>query len=258
MKMKLALLTSAMALAFASNAVAADMRYPAPRRAAPAYSPPPAPYFSWTGFYIGAQGGYAWGESEETYLGGVNPALLRSTHTYDIDGGVAGGVIGYNWALGGFILGIEGEGNWANIKGNSAVVTAGFGDTLETKISSYSTVKGRLGMAFDRTMLYVTGGGAWATVHSRYNPGLTGGCFAGVVCHDKDTHSGWVVGAGGEWAFTPNVSFKIEYNYVSLDTSTVQYTPVTLDRSEWNNDFSVIKAGINFRFGGGGPVYANN
>src|SRR5918994_5228563 len=153
MKMKLALLTSAMALAFASNAVAADMRYPAPRRAAPVYSPPPPPFFSWTGFYIGAQGGYAWGESDASYLDAPNTARVRGTQSYDIDGGVAGGVIGYNWALGGFILGIEGEGNWANIKGNSAVVTAGFGDTLETKISSYSTVKGRLGVAFDRTML---------------------------------------------------------------------------------------------------------
>src|SRR5215207_9672797 len=103
MKMKLALLTSAMALAFASNAVAADMRYPAPRRATPVYSPPPAPYFSWTGFYIGAQGGYAWGESEETYIGAQNNAFFRGTQSYDINGGLAGGVIGYNWAMGGFI-----------------------------------------------------------------------------------------------------------------------------------------------------------
>src|SRR5687768_6937204 len=130
MNTKLALLTSALALTFASNALAADMRYPAPRRAAPVYSPPPAPYFSWTGFYIGAQGGYAWGESEETYHGHLNPALSSRRHTYDIDGGVAGGVIGYNWAMGGFILGIEGEGNWANIKGTSTEVTVGRGDTL--------------------------------------------------------------------------------------------------------------------------------
>ena len=232
------------------------MRVPA---RGPAYSPPPPPaHFSWTGFYIGAQGGYGWGESDETFLRDPNRANFLGTQTYDIDGALAGGVIGFNWALAGFIIGIEGEGNWANIKGTSAHINLGAGDTYDTKISGYSTVKGRIGMGFDRTLLYVTGGGAWASVHSRYNPGNTGGCI-GTVCDNKDTHSGWVVGAGGEWAFTPNVSFKIEYNYVALDTSTVQYTANTLNRSEWDNDFSVIKAGINFRFGGGGgPVYANN
>jgi len=105
-------------------------------------------------------------------------------------------------------------------------------------------------------MLYVTGGGAWANVKSRYNPAATGNCI-GAVCDSSDTVSGWVVGAGAEWAFMPNVSFKLEYNYVSLDSSSVQYTAATLNRSEWDNDFSVIKAGINFRFGGAGPLYAN-
>jgi outer membrane immunogenic protein len=258
MKMKFALVTSAMALAFASNAIAADMRYPAPRRSAPAYSPPPpAAYFSWTGFYIGAQGGYGWGESEEVYF--PNKAKFIGTQTYDIDGALAGGVLGFNWALAGFIIGIEGEGNWANIKGNSAEINLGSGDTYHTKISSYSTVKGRIGMGFDRTLLYVTGGGAWASVQSRYNPAFNVRNCAGTVCETTDVHSGWVVGAGGEWAFTPNVSFKIEYNYVALDTSTAHFSAAGLNRSEWDNDFSVIKAGINFRFGGGGgPVYANN
>ena len=248
----------AISVLVSSSALAADMRYPAPRGPAPVYAappPPPPPAFSWTGFYIGAQGGYGWGETDESFLRDPNRANFLGSQSYDINGGLAGGVIGYNWAMAGFIIGIEGEGNWANIKGSSGVISTGVNDFYDTEIRGLTTVKGRLGMGFDRTMLYVTGGGAWASVRSRYNPANSGNCF-NTVCESRDTHSGWVVGAGGEWAFTPNVSFKIEYNYVSLDTSDLRYTSANLNRSEFDNDFSVIKAGVNFRFGGAGPLYA--
>jgi len=101
---KLLLSVAVLALA-TSSALAADMRYPAPRGPAPAYAPPPPPAFSWSGFYIGAQGGYAWGRSDESFVARTNSAAFQGTQSYDIDGGVAGGVIGYNWAMGGSFSG---------------------------------------------------------------------------------------------------------------------------------------------------------
>lgn len=170
-------------------AVAADMR-------APVYKAPPAPLPPvniWSGFYIGAMGGYA--SQESTTVNGVDLSL---------DGGFAGGTIGYNWQTGQFVFGLEADAAWTDIKESAAAL----GVAVDARVRTWGTVRGRIGMAFDTVLLYATGGYAWAD--NRINiavPALA------IAASDSNFHHGWTVGAGLEWMFAPKWSFKAEYLY---------------------------------------------
>jgi outer membrane immunogenic protein len=163
-------LVSATAI-FCSVAHAADM---------PAMAPPEtaiAAGFDWSGAYVGIHGGYAWGETD-----GDDPV------DGDLEGFVIGGQIGYNWMLGdSFLLGLEGDASYSDQN-----VT----DGGEYDVDYLATVRGRLGFAFDRFLVYGTGGAAFA-----------GAEFTG----DDIDFFGWVAGGGVEYAITDNISFGVEY-----------------------------------------------
>jgi outer membrane immunogenic protein len=186
-----------------------------------------APSFNWTGFYLGAYGGYAWGSGD---WDGSN-------------GGMAGGTIGYNWQAPGsmWVFGIEGDGGWTNF-GDSVTVTAGgLTATAFTEAEATATLRARLGAAWDRTLFYVTGGGAW--VRNEIGVNVAGlGLVAGAS--DTQNHFGYVVGAGIEHAFLPNWSAKVEYLYFGMGSETYFSTI-----SSGDIDFHTIKVGLNYRFG---------
>jgi outer membrane immunogenic protein len=252
---RLALVVAASTTIFAAPAVAADLRA-APVRA-------PAPYvvapFSWSGCYIGVQGGGAWGESRHiNQVGGVNTNI---TNTYDVDGFLIGPTVGCNYQIGGFVLGIEGDWSWSSKEGEGRNIapfsTLAIGQTRENWLA---TIRGRLGWAFDRWMIYATGGGAFAEVEARSVPdAITGVAPFG----ETRTRSGWTVGGGFEWAFAPNWSAKIEYLHVELENEGYFLTPPVgfANRAggvPLHND--IVRAGINYRFsfgGWGGPVTAS-
>ena len=100
-------------------------------------------------------------------------------------------------------------------------------------------MKGRAGLAFDRSLIYGTGGFAYGKVRHRYNA-------PGDITSQTETQTGWVVGAGLEYAFAPSWSAKVEYNYVDLGDGRVQYGPSSY--TEFEDKFHVVKAGINYRF----------
>lgn len=109
-----------------------------------------AEVYNWTGFYIGVQGGGGWGTSKETFFNAPNTPAFAGTQNYDISGGMAGGVAGYNWQMGSWVFGVEGDYNWSNIAGRSGVINVGppnLGDTYYTNVRSYGDVKGRVGWA---------------------------------------------------------------------------------------------------------------
>ena len=120
---------------------------------------------------------------------------------FDVSGGMVGGTVGYNWQIGQFVVGVEGDIDWAGIKG-STTCCAG---RCKTRNTWLATVRGRLGYAFDRFLPYVTGGLRSAT--SARPPGFPGG---------STTNAGWTVGAGVEFGIASNVSVKAEYLYVDL------------------------------------------
>jgi outer membrane immunogenic protein len=212
MMKKILLATVAVAALGTAPTFAADL-------AARTYTKAPvavAPLPTWAGFYIGAMGGYA---SEDD-----------GSNSFDRKGGFAGGTIGYNWQQGAVVFGLEADAAWADISKTNA-----FGD--EAKIQDWGTLRGRIGYAFGTTLLYATGGYAWAD--SKIS-------FVGIGS-DSHVHSGWTVGAGAEWMFAPKWSVKAEYLYKSF--SNEDYTfPVLGTLGTGTTNFHTVQAGINYHF----------
>ncbi|UFZ05874.1 outer membrane beta-barrel protein [Bradyrhizobium ontarionense] len=210
-----------------------------------------APLPTWTGFYLGLQGGGGWGRSDETYFFAPNVVGFTPTQRYDISGGFVGGVVGYNWQVDNIVFGLEGDYHWADINGRSAVISsgAGFGDTYFTKLRGFGDIKGRLGWATGPALLFVSGGASVGDLQHRYDPGIAPPP-AGAV--QNDWRWGWTIGAGAEYMFAANWSAKVEYNYIDFGESTIQYTNplVTTNRSEWKDTVHTVKAGISYHFGG--------
>ncbi len=172
------------------SAAAADLpRYYQP---GPVYNP----IYTWTGFYIGINGGGGWGRSQWDGL-----------DTFDVSGGLIGGTVGYNWQFGQALIGAEGDIDWSDIKGTTTVLCPG---GCETRNKWLATVRGRLGYTFDRFLPYFTGGLALGDINATLPvPVLPGGSVSSA---------GWTVGAGLEVGLVSNVSLKAEYLYVDLGT----------------------------------------
>jgi outer membrane immunogenic protein len=190
-------------------------------------APVVAPAFNWTGFYLGVYGGYAWGSGDWE----------------GADGGMAGGTIGYNWQAPGsmWVFGIEGDGGWTNFGDSVTVSAAGLTATAFTEAEATATLRARLGAAWDRTLFYVTGGGAW--IRNEIGFSVAGlGVAAGAS--DTQNHFGYVVGGGIEHAFLPNWSAKVEYLYFGMGDETYFGTVNSGDIN-----FHTIKFGLNYRFG---------
>jgi outer membrane immunogenic protein len=171
----------------------------------------PVAVYNWTGFYLGIEGGGAWGRSKHV---GADPAFSGvEIASFNLSGGLFGATAGYNWqAIGSpWVFGIEGDWSWTNKKG-SAHDLAPFNNVFvqETKEKWFATFRGRVGYAWDRWMLYATGGGAVARINaSEFNS--TNPTF-GV--YDSKTRFGWTLGAGVEGAIAGNWTAKAEYLYV--------------------------------------------
>ena len=219
----------------AGGLFAADLPYPRPLPQAPvAYLPPP-PAYSWTGFYIGINGGGGFGNSNF-----LDP-VLGNSGSFNVSGGLIGATVGANYQIGQFVLGIEGDGDWQNFDGTTANGScAGVG--CETKSNWLATVRGRAGYAWDRVLFYGTGGAAFANVQAG----------AGALPFQSSTQTGWTAGLGVEYAFAPNLTAKVEYLYVGLPSApcglgSCGSTTTTVSLNE-----SVIRGGVNFKFGGPG------
>ncbi len=233
--MKRILIASLLALAAGGQALAADLPQPAPQppRAPATYVPAQAPYFSWTGIYVGINGGGAFGQSNWT------DPILGSTGNFGVNGFLVGGTLGANYQMGSFVIGIEGDGDWANFDGTTSV---GCPAICETKSDWLATVRGRAGWAFDRVLFYGTGGAAFANVQAA----------SGLSAFSSSTQVGWTAGAGIEYAFTPNWTAKVEYLFVDLQNAScgpascnggAGATATTVSLNE-----NIVRAGVNYKF----------
>jgi outer membrane immunogenic protein len=204
-------------------------------------APPPvvAPIYNWNGFYIGANGGYGW-SGATVDVGGLEFS------GGDLKGPFAGGQIGYNFQSGQWVFGVEVDGQWANINETYVVPGTIIGTvTFEDKINWFFTARGRLGVAVQNVLFYGTGGYAHIGMKSSVSNG-------GVTLSVDDSRGGWTAGGGIEYGFS-NWSAKVEYLYLQ-----------TFDKDEnlfgqpftWNVHVHTVKFGLNYRFGGGGPVVA--
>jgi len=220
--MKRFLLACVSLVALAGAAAAADL----PPPGQPYYKAPPAylPPYTWSGFYLGVNGGGGFGRSTWDTIGG-----------FDISGGLVGGTVGYNYQIGPAVLGIEGDIDWSDIRGTN---TAGCLGGCQTSDTWLSTVRGRLGYAAGRFMPFITGGGAFGDIRASA-PALPGG---------SAVNAGWTIGAGLEFAAIGNWTVKAEYLYVDLGKFNcgLGCSALTIDNVSYKTN--LVRAGINYRF----------
>ena len=204
----------------AGAAYAADLPAPgAPYTKAPAVV---SPAINWSGFYIGAMGGYA---SENT------------SDPLGIKGGFGGGTVGYNWQFGTFVAGIEADGAFGDVKSSATAL----GITATAKVDALATVRGRVGVAFNQVLLYGTGGLALTDTKVTATNGV-------VAFSDSKTQTGWTVGAGLEWMFIPRWSLKAEYLYRRFDSQTFFATQFPPGVSTGTLAINSGQVGVNFHF----------
>ncbi|MGH6831173.1 MAG: outer membrane protein, partial [Methylocella sp.] len=169
------LLTSVGAMALAGSAAfAADLPYRAPP---PVYVPPP-PIFSWTGFYLGGQIGYAWARDSANFttLDPDRPFFPADTSPQGV---IGGGHVGYNLQIAQWVVGVEGTVDGTSmsksvfLSGTPGFLHAGHPDlTVRSREDIQGSIRGRLGIAFDRVLLYATGGVAFSDVTNNYSLGF--------------------------------------------------------------------------------------
>jgi outer membrane immunogenic protein len=205
----------------AGAAGAADL----PPPPAAAYTKAPAlvsPATNWSGFYIGAMGGYA-AENTSDPLG--------------IKGGFGGGTVGYNWQSGMFVAGIEADGAFGSIRATAIMAPV----SVTAKVDALATFRGRVGVAFDQVLLYGTGGVAVADTK------ISASAF-GVTLSDSKTQAGWTAGAGVEWMFMPRWSLKAEYLYRRFASQTFFATQFPPGIPTGTLALNSGQVGVNFHF----------
>jgi outer membrane immunogenic protein len=221
-----------------------------------------APVYDWSGFYIGLNGGGA--SSRECYTAtsvagvAVNP---NSEGCHSATGGLVGGQVGYRWQASSWVFGLEAQGDWANLSGSNASLTAGpIPYTNQTKVDAIGLFTGQVGYAWNNVLWYAKGGAA--VTDNKYNSFFTA---AGVVFNQaSDTRWGGTVGTGIEIGFAPNWSIALEYDHLFMGKPNVTFPPSAIAFPPFNGavgrsdtigqgvDIGTIR--INYRFGG--PVVA--
>jgi outer membrane immunogenic protein len=255
----------------APTAFAADMRVAA--------APPPVPVYTWSGCYVGASAGTSNGSSQHIAVAGstfnnpglvnpagtgtnvigvsnVIPAGTNITDRFNLSGFIGGFQGGCNWQWGAWIFGIEGDGSATNKSGQDferplVALAAGSANWIsQTQERWLVTARARLGWPiWDRTMVYVTGGGAWAKIDASewlvLNPIFTGH-------QESNVRGGWTVGGGAEYALGYGWSVKGEFLYVKFDDYTTfttgPFAPGNVSPREVRLEDYIWRAGMNYKF----------
>jgi outer membrane immunogenic protein len=185
--------------------------------------------FNWTGFYLGAQVGYGWGEAEIDGL----------TGSYDVDGWNAGIFGGYNHQfVNNVVVGLEADINYTDADGSAVLVAGGLAGTQTTEINFDGAVRARLGYAFDRVLVYVAGGVAFADID-------TSTTLGGFAADESDTTVGWTVGAGVEAMVTEQVAVRAEYRYTKFDD--IDFAVAGIDGTN-ELDSHKVMVGVSYKF----------
>ena len=224
-----AVTAASLVFAVAQAASAADM----PVKAAPA--PIAAPAYNWTGFYLGVAGGYGWGRSKQSLITGG-----ATSGDYNQSGGLIGGTIGYNYQFAqSWVLGVEADWSWAHIDGTPFLPGICAGNTCFTNLHSFGTLRPRVGFAWDRWMVFATGGLAWGHAQAGQDS-----CTPATLCGTRD-ETGWTVGGGVEAFVIPKLSVKVEYLYADFGDHVFYNPGIAITVPEKVN---IVRGGINYHF----------
>jgi outer membrane immunogenic protein len=227
------------------------------------------PLFSWAGFYLGGYAGYAWGRADAT--GTLDPSNpfgngaptaqpaynANMSPSLKLNGFTGGGAIGANWQTGAFVWGVEGDFGAFNLSGSATTSVTPPGHmnlTSNTTVSAdwLGTARVRMGLSFDRSLIYATAGAAFANPGFRQtNTYATLGPAGVENISISGVRAGWAAGAGWEYMFASNWSGKIDYLHVDFGTLTgISVIPVQTVNVTHTTAFTadVVRAGINYRF----------
>ncbi len=298
--MKKALLSTVALVSLTAGAVSADLS----PRAAPSGSVV-VPSFSWTGLYVGLNGGYAFSEEGRrnrlvtpngtggTFTVRSAPGTDRLVSNADSGGdATAGGQVGYNMQFGMFVAGLEADLQFLGIGDNEFFGQTGsavprgpqpagtFGISAPTGLGTgnvaffnlpqerdfFGTARGRLGVAYDRVLVYATGGLAWGATDDE-NRNIPAAAFftsptarsrAQRLANGSESESsdiGWTVGGGVEYAFTRNLTARVEGLYVKIGEEGSNIVGVTnrgqairQTGGDATGEFGLVRGGVNFRF----------
>jgi outer membrane immunogenic protein len=234
--------SAALAVFAAGPAAAADLPVKAPAPIIP-------PVFSWTGCYIGAHaGGGTMHDSFTTGFTGRN----GETGT----GGLAGGQVGCNYQDGNAVFGIEGEGYWSGISGNRSENGPFTSFERNAKNKDDFSIAGRVGLAFDRTLVYGKGGWVWGKFDFLQTITFPGNI---ETLSQKGTLDGLLLGVGIEHALTRNWTIKLEYNFLDFGSKSLAQTScfnnvcTVAGSTSQHATKQIFKVGTNYLFNWGGP-----
>jgi outer membrane immunogenic protein len=247
---KLLLTTAVASIGFASMAFAADLPIKAPAMAEPAYD--------WSGFYAGINAGYGIVHDclTNTSIQGVPTVPSVSAGCNNATGGMFGGQFGYRWQLANWVLGVEGQGDWADFGGSSLSIPGtnflGVSTTNQSNADAIGLITGQVGYAWDNTLLYLKGGAA--VTHDKYT-----GVASGLGFDQADeTRWGGVIGTGIEVGFAPNWSVGLEYDHLFMGTRSLSFFSSQLPGNTRVDSIAqsadILTVRVNYRFGG--PVVA--
>jgi outer membrane immunogenic protein len=265
---------------FDNAARAADM---------PLKAPPPPPVFTWTGVYVGAQGGWgrenSYSEATATFFcaaGGACAAAVPIAPPLAIanmstSGGFGGGTAGVNYQFNTpyfytpVVIGLEGDWSAADIDGRNACNTgftvvafgAGFTGTCTTNLREFGTLTGRAGLAWDRALFYVKGGGAWGWFNEQVATASAAG-VTGPAANFNTDRWGWTIGGGVEYAFWSGWSAKVEYQHMDFGAVNTVFPFVNVPPfapgifnvvARDSQRVDIVRAGVNYRFNWWGAPY---
>jgi outer membrane immunogenic protein len=243
-----------LALGLAAPASAADLAARPYTKAPPIVT---APFYNWSGFYIGINGGG--GSSHKcwdiTTVAGipVSPSVAEGCH--NATGGLVGGQIGYRWMSGPVVFGLEAQGDWADLKGSNLSSPAALTPavTNQSRIDGIGLFTGQVGYAWNNVLWYLKGGGA--VTHDKYNGLVSGTGF--VIDSASETRWGGAVGTGLEFGFAPNWSVAVEYDHLFMGNRSLTFNAFGLvntrvDSIKQDVDMGTVR--VNYTFGG--PVVA--
>jgi len=226
--------TAGLAL-LSAGALAADL----PTKKAPeAPLPPLVPAINWTGFYAGLEGGVGW-DGTIIYVGPWNKGFG--------DTGVFGGpLVAYNYQINQVVLGVQAAYNFSNVRGSSYAYPYG----VNASVYGFGSVDGRLGYAFGPALIYAIGGGAIGDIHHSISPIWSYGSYG-----YSSTETGWDIGGGLEYAFTNNISGRVEvrhYNFGTKSYSDYAFGYSPFYGVAYNKDkqtLSTVLVGLTYKFG---------
>jgi outer membrane immunogenic protein len=233
----------------------------------------PVPYrqsegLQWSGFYLGANGGYAWsqdpGVSCTSSLVTGSPCNTTPPSTFQAptaSGAEFGLQAGYNWQVANWVFGFEADINKLAAQGSTQFPSIDPSKGTDATTSRYDwlgTARGRVGVVEGNALFYATGGFAYGRVGQQYVLGLTSNNTQSF--DTSGNRMGWTVGGGVDYGLDQHWSLRAEYLYVSLDNSNLDIsgvkftgnfgTPAAPGTSflHFNNNLNILRLGMNYRF----------